>query len=179
MIEESAEIFQPEWWRDIYDAFKRWEVIQVAYVPDAGHRELITACLEDQSMTAIALTTEEEGIALLSGAWLGHARGALLMQSSGVGNCVNMMSLLATCQFPLAMFVTMRGQHQEFNPWQLPMGRTVEPVLKGAGFEVTTAHQPRDVGPMSEAVLAGAFMHEQTQALLLHQSLMPVKTFGK
>jgi len=42
----------------------------------------------------VALTTEEEGVALLAGTDLGGARGVLLMQSSGVGNCVNMLSLI-------------------------------------------------------------------------------------
>ena len=44
------------------------------------------------------------------------------MQSSGVGNCVNMLSLAKNCRFPLVILVTMRGEWAEFNPWQVPMG---------------------------------------------------------
>ena len=36
-------------------------------------------------MNMISLTSEEEGVGLLAGAWLGGNKGALLMQSSGVG----------------------------------------------------------------------------------------------
>jgi sulfopyruvate decarboxylase TPP-binding subunit len=43
-------------------------------------------------MRAVVLTTEEEGIAFAAGAWLGGQRAALLMQSSGVGNCINLRS---------------------------------------------------------------------------------------
>ena len=76
------------------------------------------------------LTTEEEGIALAAGAWLGGQRSVLLMQSSGVGNCINMLSLSAICRFPLLMLVTMRGEWAEFNPWQVPMGRATQPALE-------------------------------------------------
>ncbi len=60
---------------------------------------------------------------MLAGAWLGGVRGVLLMQSSGVGNCVNLLSLVQECRFPLLMIVTMRGEWGETNPWQVPMGR--------------------------------------------------------
>ncbi len=167
------------WWQGIYQAFKDAGIRQVAYVPDAGHARLIEACHADNQMTAISLTTEEEGVGVLAGAWLGGDRGVLLMQSSGVGNCINMFSLAKTCQFPLAVFVTMRGQWQEFNPWQLPMGSTVEPAMKTAGFSVNTVAQPQDVAAYAEATLNHAFVGGEMAALLLHQKLTPVKTFGK
>ena len=66
------------------------------------------------------LTTEEEGIGYLAGAWLGGLRGVLLMQSSGVGNCINTLALAAQARFPLLMLVTMRGEWAELNPWQNP-----------------------------------------------------------
>ena len=168
-----------DWWKQIFDAFKDADVRQVAYVPDAGHAELIEACTSDNDIRAIALTTEEEGIAVLAGAWLGGVRGVLLMQSSGVGNCINMFSLAAACRFPLALFVTMRGQQHEFNPWQIPMGQTTNSHLNTAGVQTLTATSPGDVGAMAAATLDQAFSGSGMSALLLHQRLMPVKTFGK
>ena len=58
-----------EWWQEIYKAIKDANVRQVAYVPDAGHAKLIQACVDDDEITTISLTTEEEGIAVLAGAW--------------------------------------------------------------------------------------------------------------
>jgi len=168
-----------DWWKQIFAAFKAADVRQVAYVPDAGHAALIDACIADEHIRAIALTTEEEGVAVLAGAWLGGVRGALLMQSSGVGNCINMFSLAATCRFPLAVFVTMRGQCNEFNPWQNVMGGSAESHLRTAGLHTQTAEQPDDVGPMARATLEQAFAQGGMSALMLHQSLMPVKTFDK
>ena len=168
-----------DWWKQILMAFKDADVRQVAYVPDAGHTSLIEACIADNDIRAVALTTEEEGVAVLAGAWLGGVRGALLMQSSGVGNCINMFTLAATCRFPLSLFVTMRGQWQEFNPWQKPMGQSANSYLTTAGVQTRMAESPEDVGPMTTATLDRAFADSKMSALLLHQRLVPVKTFDK
>src|SRR6266704_4938911 len=97
-------------WRDhIFEVLQDHDIRQVYHVPDAGHSRLIEACQKSNSIRTLALTTEEEGVALAAGAWLGGQRSVLLMQSSGVGNCINMLSLTKSCRFPLAMIVTMRG----------------------------------------------------------------------
>ena len=82
------------WPDEIYRILRDWDVTQFSYVPDAGHAVLINRSLEDPEVHSVALTTEEEGVAMLAGAHLGGARGVALMQSSGVGNCVNMFSFV-------------------------------------------------------------------------------------
>ena len=83
-VERTVKAEEPArlWPRDIYEAFKKLGIAQVAYVPDAGHTQLILDCQADGAMTSISLTSEQEGVAMLAGAWLGGQRGALLMQSS-------------------------------------------------------------------------------------------------
>src|SRR5215216_3663463 len=109
-----------EWPDKIFETLKRIEVTQVGYVPDAGHTRLINRIIADPEIHAVVLTTEEEGVGLVAGATLGGQRSALLMQSSGVGNCINAFSLIRCCGFPCLLFVTMRGEFGEFNPWQVP-----------------------------------------------------------
>ena len=121
-------------------------VTQFAYVPDAGHRVLIDRSLDDPEVHSVALTTEEEGIGLLAGAHLGGERGVLLMQSSGVGNCINFLSLVRGGQFPFLMLVSMRGDFGEGNPWQMPMGRAVEPVLEAMGVICVRVEDAHEVG---------------------------------
>ena len=99
----------PTWPDEIYRVLKDAGIRQVAMVPDAGHSRLIRSFEADPETRVVTLTTEEEGVAMLAGAWLGGERGVLLLQSSGVGNCVNMLGLTAECRFPLLMLVTMRG----------------------------------------------------------------------
>jgi sulfopyruvate decarboxylase alpha subunit len=129
----------------VHAALERAGVAQVAYVPDAGHARLIELCAGSPRMRAVVLTTEEEGVALLCGAWLGGERGVLLMQSSGVGNCINMLAMAQECRLPLLMLVTMRGEWGEFNPWQVPMGQTTQEVLKAAGVIVERVDDPRSL----------------------------------
>ncbi|MDI3469053.1 MAG: Sulfopyruvate decarboxylase - alpha subunit [Pseudolabrys sp.] len=167
-------------WPDrLFDAFKRANVRQVGYVPDAGHSRLIARCRADADIHDVALTTEEEGIALAAGAWLGGERAALLMQSSGVGNCINMLSLARSCRFPMPMFITMRGEWEEFNPWQVPMGQAVEPVLKLCDAEVLRVRAPDEVERAAERALQSAYGDERIVAVILSQELIGRKVWVK
>jgi sulfopyruvate decarboxylase TPP-binding subunit len=165
-------------WQDrLYDLLRRHDVTQFAYVPDAGHRILIDRSLADPGALSVALTTEEEGVALLAGADLGGARGVLLMQSSGAGNCVNMLSLIKGGRFPLLTLVSMRGDFGEGNPWQFPMGQAVEPVLQAMGVIVLRAETPDEVIPTVEAALTMVFQSGNAVAVLLTQKLLGAKAF--
>jgi len=166
-----------DWPDRLFACLQRADVRQVGYVPDAGHSRLIERCQADDTIRDVVLTTEEEGVALAAGAWLGGQRAALLMQSSGVGNCVNMLSLMRTCRFPLLMLVTMRGEWEEFNPWQAPMGSIVEPVLKLAEAEVYRADVPEEVEGLAERAAQQAFGDERVVALLLSQRLIGKKVW--
>src|SRR5246500_4710479 len=145
------------WPEDIFSVLQRFDVRQVTYVPDAGHSQLIERVLAEPSMRAVPLTTEEEGIALLAGAWAGGQRGAMLMQSSGVGNCINMFSLTQIFRFPFLTLVTMRGEWGEFNPWQVPMGSATAGVLELAGIKVLRASHGSEVREVVEAGAGQAY----------------------
>ena len=142
---ETASESLASWPEEIFAILKRFDVRQVPYVPDAGHSQLIERVLGVPSMRAVPLTTEEEGVALLVGAWAGGQRGVLLMQSSGVGNCVNMFSLTQIFRFPFLTLVTMRGEWGEFNPWQVPMGSATAGVFELSGIKVLRANHPEEV----------------------------------
>src|SRR5476649_2073014 len=167
------------WPNRLFDTFKRVGIRQVGYVPDAGHARLIDRCRADPQIRDVVLTTEEEGVALAAGAWLGGERSALLMQSSGLGNCINMLSLARSCRFPLLMLITMRGEWEEFNPWQEPMGSIVEPVLKLCETEIFRAHKPDEVEGLAERAVQLAFGDERIAAVLLSQELIGKKVWTK
>src|SRR6267154_2848587 len=100
MVDEKGRSTDVGWQHQLYDLLRKHNITQFGYVPDAGHAILIDRSLADPGAHSIALTTEEEGVALVAGADLGGARGVLLMQSSGVGHCVNMLSLIKGARFP-------------------------------------------------------------------------------
>jgi sulfopyruvate decarboxylase alpha subunit len=167
------------WPDEVHALLKAAGVHQIAIVPDAGHARLITLCEKDKSMRVVRLTTEEEGVALLAGAWLGGEKGVLLLQSSGVGNCINMLSLPLACQFPLLMLVTMRGDHGEFNPAQIPMGNATQAVLAALGVIVKRADNAADVPEMVSGALRLAFNTYRPVALLIGQWVLGAKDFRK
>ena len=166
-----------DWQEDLYRVLKEFEVSQVSYVPDAGHRVLIDKSLADPEMHSVPLTTEEEGIAMLAGAHLGGARGVAAMQSSGIGNCVNMFSLVKNGLFPMLVLVSMRGDFGEGNPWQMPMGQAVEPVMEAMGFVTVRIDRPEDVEGAMRAACTMVFRAGQAVGVLLTQKLIGAKAF--
>ena len=167
-------------WPDaIHAHFKRVGVRQVGYVPDAGHSRLITLCRDDPDIADVVLTTEEEGVGLVAGAALGGERAAMLMQSSGVGNCINMFSLLRNCGFGCVVLVTMRGEFGEFNPWQVPMGAITDDVLRLSGFLTYRIDNADDVDELVGAGCDMAFDGNLLVAILLSQRLIGRKQWTR
>ena len=168
-----------DWPTRIHQVLGRCGVRQVAYVPDTGHKRLIELCSDDRGMRAIPLTTEEEGIGLLAGAWLGGERGTLLMQSSGVGNVINMLGMANECRIPLLMLVTMRGDWGEFNPWQVPMGQATEKALVAAGVIVHRVDDADRIAETVESAARLAFDAGRMVAVLIGQRVVGVKDWSK
>lgn len=164
-----------DWPVALYDVLKGAGVCQMSYVPDAGHSTLIRLFGEDKEVTTTVLTTEEEGIAIATGAWLGGQRSVVLMQSSGVGNCINMLSLPVQTRTPLLMLVTMRGEWAEFNPWQVPMGQATEASLRAIGVTVLRAETGEDLVEVVEQAAGMAFDADQQIAVLIGQRLLGKK----
>jgi len=167
-----------DWPRVIHRTFRENAVRQVSYVPDAGHKRLIELCHADKALTVVPLTTEEEGIGLAAGAWLGGERSVLLMQSSGVGNCINTLSLATHCGFPLLMLVTMRGEWGEFNPWQVPMGQAAQDALALCGVRAFRLESAGEAGATVEAAAKLAYGTNAVTAVLIAQRMIGTKTFG-
>jgi sulfopyruvate decarboxylase alpha subunit len=161
------------WPEDVHRELKAAGVRMVGYVPDAGHKRLIELCRADRTMRAVVLSTEEEGIGLAAGAWLGGQRCVLLMQSSGVGNIINVLGTVQVCRFPLVIIVTMRGEEGEFNPWQVPMGRATPQVLEAMGMRVQRASAADKIAPL----VAGSLKSEEAAAVLISQTVIGIKSF--
>jgi sulfopyruvate decarboxylase alpha subunit len=182
---DAAEIFtqdkrkprdlSTEWPLELYDTLKAAGISQMSYVPDAGHSTLIELFSADPDVVSNVLTSEEEGVAIAAGTWLGGKRSVVLMQSSGVGNCINMLSLPVQARFPLLLLVTMRGEWAEFNPWQVPMGQATEASLKAIGLTVLRAETGADLVETVAQAATMAFEADQQIAVLIGQRLLGKK----
>jgi sulfopyruvate decarboxylase alpha subunit len=165
------------WPVQIHEELSAAGVSVVGYVPDAGHKRLIELCQADKKMRAVVLSTEEEGIGLASGAWLGGQKSVLLMQSSGVGNVINVLGMVSECRFPLVTLITMRGEQGEFNPWQVPMGQAVRPVLEAMGTVVHAPAAEAEIVPTVNAALRLAYNSYASVAVLIPQRVIGIKSF--
>ncbi len=166
-----------DWPAAIHRELKSAAIRIVGYVPDGGHKRLIELCHADKAMRAVVLSTEEEGIGLASGAWLGGERAVLLMQSSGVGNVINALGMVRECRFPLVTLVTMRGHEGEFNPWQVPMGQATRATLEAMGTIVHEAPSAESVQPTVNAALRLAYNSYASVAVLIAQRVIGIKSF--
>ena len=171
----SARDLANEWPVALYETLKAAGISHMSYVPDAGHSTLIRLFGEDPQVVTNVLTTEEEGVAIAAGSWLGGKRSVLLMQSSGVGNCINMLSLPVQARFPFLTLVTMRGEWAEFNPWQVPMGRATQATLEAIGVTVLRAETGADLIEIVEQAATMAFEADQQVAVLIGQRLLGKK----
>jgi len=165
------------WPEQIHKELSAAGVRMVGYVPDAGHKRLIELCQADRKMRAVVLSTEEEGIGLAAGAWLGGQKSVLLMQSSGVGNVINVLGMVRECRFPLVTLVTMRGEQGEFNPWQVPMGQATRPVLEAMGTVVHAPANEAEIVPTVNAALRLAYNSYASVAVLIPQRVIGIKSF--
>ncbi|MEE8171631.1 MAG: thiamine pyrophosphate-binding protein [Alphaproteobacteria bacterium] len=168
-----------DWGHGAHAALSEAGVRQVPYVPDGGLDTLLHLCEDDNHMRPVLLSSEQEGVGVAAGAWLGGERAALLMQSSGVGNCINALALVRTCGFPLLMIVTMRGEWHEFNPWQLPMGQSAAAHLEQSGVIVQRVEDADKAGEMVAAAAVLAFETMSAVAVVIAQRVIGVKSFAE
>ncbi|MBL6679208.1 MAG: phosphonopyruvate decarboxylase [Alphaproteobacteria bacterium] len=165
------------WQNNLFEILKNEGITIFSYVPDAGHKVLIDRALLDDTITAIPLTSEQEGIGIAAGAYLGGSKAVLLMQSSGVGNCINQLSLIKHGQFPFLTIISMRGEFGEGNPWQYAMGEAVIPSLESIGVKCLKIYNQDDVSKTIQSALTMTFKAERSIAVLLSQKLLGSKKF--
>ena len=165
----------PDWYQEVYAHLRKAGVDLVCSVPDGGLDPLLRSAQADPAVRTVMLTTEEEGVAMCCGAWLGGKKAVLMIQSSGVGKCINAFTLISNCRFPFLLLVSMRGEYGEGMPWQIPMGRATQGCLELMGFNVQRAEREDEVGPIVDAALKMAWRSDHPVAVLLTQRLIGVK----
>jgi sulfopyruvate decarboxylase alpha subunit len=173
----STSLTQQDWSRLIFDKLADAGVTLFSYVPDFGNSVLVDMADEDNRTRTVLLSSEQEGVALCAGADLVGGRGVLLMQSSGVGNVPNMLSLVQSGRFPMLMIVTMRGEYGEQNPWQYPMGQAVVPVLEAMGIQCIRVERDDELDQAVDSAISAAFAAGQGVALILTQKFLGAKAF--
>jgi sulfopyruvate decarboxylase alpha subunit len=167
------------WSGDVFREMRARDITTVCTVPDGGLTQLLHLIGGERKMRLVTLTTEEEGIGVATGCWLGGERAMIAMQSSGVGNCINALGLPTAFRAPCLMLVTMRGQWGEFNPWQVPMGQATRPALEAVGVRCYAVDKSEEVGETFAAAADIAFNSRVSAAVLVSQRIIGAKGFGQ
>ncbi len=167
------------WSDDVFREIKARDIKTVCTIPDGGLIKLINLVKAERDMRLVTLTTEEEGVGITTGSWLGGERAMLAMQSSGVGNCINALGLPTAFRTPCLMLVTMRGIWGEFNPWQLQMGHGTRPALEAVGVRCFPVEHASEVGETFAAAADLAFHGRLSAAVLVSQRIIGAKGFGQ
>ena len=166
-----------DWQSDVAQALKDNGIVMVAYVPDEVTGGLLTLLEADPAITMVSVTREEEGVAVLAGAYLGGKRGVLIIQGSGLGNAINALSSLAIAsQIPLLIIISERGRLGEFNPAQVPLGRATPRILEALGVQAFSIGAGDDVAATIGGSARLAFSTSLPVALLLSPTLTGGKT---
>ncbi|HVZ50709.1 MAG TPA: decarboxylase [Pseudolabrys sp.] len=167
------------WYEIVLATLKRNEVRLVTYVPDRVLTPLIKAAHEDDFFTTFACTREEEAIGIVSGAWMGGMRGAVLMQTSGFGTLPNALaSLVVPSQIPALLFVSQRGTLGEFNLGQAMVCRTVQPVLDAIGIESHTITREDELAFIVDRSIKQAVATQAPVTFILSPLLTGGKVFA-
>jgi len=169
----------PSWSDDVFREIKARDIATICTIPDGGLTALLDLAEADRALRVVTLTSEQEGVGIVTGCWIGGGRAMIAMQSSGVGNCINALGLPTAYRAPCLMLVTMRGQWGEFNPWQVPMGQAVRPALEAIGVKCFPVDRAAEVGETFAAAADIAFNSRVSAAVLVSQRVIGAKGFGQ
>jgi sulfopyruvate decarboxylase alpha subunit len=173
---ETASGDTTTWHGIVLQSLKRNDIKLVPYVPDRVLTPLIKSLHADPYFTTFATSREEEAVGIVSGAWMGGLRAAVLMQTSGFATLANVLASLAMpYQIPLIMFVSERGTLGEFNYGQSLVCRTMRPVLDSLAMEHHTCTRLDEFEFMVDRSIKQAVTTQAPVALILS----PLLTGGK
>ena len=171
---------QETWYGIIQKTLKRNDIRLVPYVPDRVLTTLIKNLHADPFFTTFPAAREEEAVGIVSGAWMGGMKGAVLMQTSGFATLANVLaSLVAPSQIPLIMFVSERGTLGEFNYGQSLVCRTMRPVLDSLAMEHHTCTRLDEFEFIVDRSIKQAITTQAPVALILSPLLTGGKVFDK
>jgi len=164
----------PAWAATILAAFRNEDIRNLVFLPDTVMARLLALAeaQQDDFFRLIGVHREEEAVGILSGLFMGGQRGAMLVQSSGLGNTLNALGSLAMAyRIPFPMLVSLRGELGEFNPAQLHMGRAVPGCLDALTIQHVTLRSEDHLGTILEGALKTCYTQEEPFGVLLSAQL--------
>ena len=147
-----------DWADTVVESLKSNQLHIVSYVPDKVTWRVLSKLESDPTFRVVPATREDEAIGIVAGAYAANRRGAVFMQSSGLGNCVNALgSLCIPFRVPMPMFISVRGELGEFNMAQVPVGKAVGPILDTLGLQHFALSRKEDLSEILDGAIKLTF----------------------
>ena len=160
------------WAERLLQCLKESQISLISFVPDISINRATRLMEEDPYFHVVAATREEECIGIAVGAYAVGRRSAVLMQSSGFGNCINAIgSLCIPVRVPIPFFINLRGELGEFNIAQVAMGRATTPILDVLGLSHYTLRDEKDMDQILKGALELCYASRQPVAICLTPQL--------
>lgn len=129
---------------------------------------LILALEKDSDIKYFHVTREEEGVGICAGAFLGGKFPCIVMQNSGIGNCINALSsLLALYRIPVVFVISHRGTPGEKINAQFQMAQLTEGFLDLLRIPVFKFRDRSQVNNELAAIAKHAWVIEYPVAVLM------------
>jgi sulfopyruvate decarboxylase subunit alpha len=162
----------PGWATTVLDALRAENIRYLVFLPDTVMGRLLALAEQDRFFQLVGVHREEEAVGILAGLFMGGQRGAMLVQSSGLGNSLNALGSLAMAyRIPFPLFVSLRGELGEFNQAQLHMGRAVPGCLDALTIQHVTTRSEHNLSTVLSGALKTCFTQEEPFGILLSAEL--------
>jgi len=162
-----------KWPRKIVSLLKANDICSISFIPDSVIGQILKEAEKDPFFYLTTLAREEEGIGIITGEYLGGRYGVLMMQSAGLGNCVNALASLAIpYQIPFLMLISQRGELGEFNACHVVLGKALRRILEALGIQHYTADREDELETIIGGAIKTAYTSEQPTAVILSTSLV-------
>ena len=162
-----------EWPRKIVSLLKANDICSISFIPDSIIGQILKEAEKDPFFHFTTLAREEEGIGIITGEYLGGRYGVLMMQSAGLGNCVNALASLAIpYQIPFLMLISQRGELGEFNACHVVLGKALRRILDALGIQHYTVDREDELETIVDGAIKTAYTSEQPVAVILSTVLV-------
>jgi len=148
-------------------------ICSISFIPDSVIERILRVAGKDPYFLFTTLAREEEGVGIITGEYLAGRYGVLMMQSAGLGNCVNALASLAIpYQIPFLMLISQRGELGEFNACHVVLGKALRSILQALGIQHYTVNREDELETIVNGAIKTAYTCEQPVAVILSTALV-------
>ena len=160
------------WAHTMLEVLRAHDVFELVFVPDTATGPLLALAEADGCFRITGVHREEEAVGMLTGLYLGGRRGAMVVQSDGLGASLSGLASLALAyHIPFPIICALRGELGEYNAGHIPMGRGLAGCLTALGIQHVTIRREDEVRVLTDGALRTCYAAEDPFAILLSAQL--------